>query len=122
MEKKDTEKESKVGAVAGGRNDSSASTAEQVSDERVTNALHMMQDHLQQATVISERRAQKKLSEQATSKTWGDAAYEAMEAATQARERQHEHKDARRPQKPRQCTAVPSRIPLKKKSEAREAR
>ena len=29
---------------------------QQVSDVRVTNALHMMQDHLQQTTVISQRR------------------------------------------------------------------
>ena len=57
---------------------------EQVSDERVTNALHMMQGHLQQITVISQRRSQKTLAEQAASRTKGNAPYEAMEPATQA--------------------------------------
>ena len=56
----------------------------QVSDERLTNALHMMQDYLQQITVISQRRSQKTLAEKAASRTKGNAAYEAMEAATQA--------------------------------------
>ena len=49
-----------------------------------------MQDHLQQTRVICQRRSQKALTEQATSKTKGNAAHEAMEAATQARERQEE--------------------------------
>ena len=50
----------------------------------------MMQDHLQQTTVISQRRLQKTLSERSASRTKGDVAYEAMEAVTQARERQEE--------------------------------
>ena len=49
-----------------------------------------MQDHLQQITVMSQRRSQKTLSEQSTSRTKGDAAFEAMEAFTAARERQDE--------------------------------
>ena len=40
-------------------------------NERVTNALHMMQDHLQQTRVISQRRSQKALTEQAVSKDKG---------------------------------------------------
>ena len=54
--------------------------------ERVTNALHVVQDHLQQTRVISQRRSQKALTEQAASKTKSDAANETTEAATQARE------------------------------------
>ena len=56
-----------------------AQNSEQVSDERVTNGLHMMQDHLQQTTVISHRRSQKTLTEQAASRTKGNAAYEATD-------------------------------------------
>ena len=52
----------------------------------------MMQDHLQQTTVISHKRAQKTLAEQSASKTKGYAAYEATEATTQAREWQEEAK------------------------------
>ena len=48
---------------------------------------------MQQTRVISQRRAQKMLSGRSTSKTKGDAAYEAMEAVAQAREQQ---KEARR--------------------------
>ena len=62
------------------------------SDERVTTVLQTMQDHLQQTTLIAQRRSQEMLSEQSTSKTKGDAACEAMEAFTQARERQAEAK------------------------------
>ena len=74
-----------------GWDDSSATASpthnpEHVSDERFTTALHMMLDHLQQTTVISQRRSQKTLTEQTASRTKGNAAYEAMEAATQARE------------------------------------
>ena len=49
-----------------------------------------MQDHLHQTTVIAQRRSQNLLSEQSTSKTKGNAAHEAREALTQARERQEE--------------------------------
>ena len=93
--------EARLGAVPGRDGttqgwDNSLATASpaqhpgQVSDERVTNALRMMQDPLQQTTVISQRRSQKMLSEQSTSKTKGNAAHEAMEAAARARERQAE--------------------------------
>ena len=61
-----------------------------VSDKRVANALHMMQDHLQQTTVISQWRSQETLAKQSASKAKGSAAFEAMEAATQAREWQAE--------------------------------
>ena len=55
------------------------------------NALHKMQDYLQQTIVISQRRSQKTYNEQATSRTNGNAADEAKEAtATEARERQEE--------------------------------
>ena len=47
-------------------------------------------DHVQQAMVIFQRRSQKTLTEQSASKTKGNAAHEAMEAATQAREWQAE--------------------------------
>ena len=45
---------------------------------------------MQQTMVISQRRSQKTYTEQATSRTKGNAADEAKEAATQARERQEE--------------------------------
>ena len=62
----------------------------QISDERVTTTLHTMQDYLQQTTVISQRRSQKMLSDQSSPQTRGNAAYEVMEALTQARDRQEE--------------------------------
>ena len=55
------------------------------SQMRVTSALHRMQDHLQQTMVISHRQSQKTHAEQAASRTNGNAAYVAVEAATQAR-------------------------------------
>ena len=66
---------------------STAQNPDQAPDERATNALHTMQDHLQQTTVISQRLAQKMLSEQSASKTMGNAACEDMESATHARTR-----------------------------------
>ena len=50
----------------------------------------MLQEHLQQTTVISHRRSQKTLSQRAASRTKGNAACEATEVATQAREQQEE--------------------------------
>ena len=50
-----------------------------MSNERATTALQAVHDSLQQTTVIAQRRSQKILSEQSTSKTKGDAAYEAMD-------------------------------------------
>ena len=85
-------KQSRSGAKKGW-DDSSPRTSpktEQVSDEHVTTALHAMQDHLQQTTVISKRRSQKTLCEQSRPRAKGDAAYEALEALTQARQRQEE--------------------------------
>ena len=69
-----------------GWDDSSTTTSpisESIPDERVTNALHLMQDHLQQTTVIAQERSQKTHTQQAASKTQGNAAHEVMEAATQ---------------------------------------
>ena len=54
---------------------------EQISDV----PLHIMQYHLQQTTVIFQRRSQKMLSEQSSSKIKGNGAWEAL---TQGRERQ----------------------------------
>ena len=69
-----------------GWDDSSTTTSpisESIPEGRVTNALHLMQDHLQQTTVIAQERSQKTHTEQAASKTQGNAAHEVMEAATQ---------------------------------------
>ena len=49
-------------------------TPEQISDECATTAMHTMQVHLQQTTVNAQRRSQKMLSEQSTSKTTGNTA------------------------------------------------
>ena len=61
-------------------------TSESIPDGRFTNALRMMQDHSQQTVVISQRQSQKTHTEQAASKTHGNAAYEVMVTATQARD------------------------------------
>ena len=61
-------------------------------DERVTNAVHRVQDLLQQTTVLSQRRSTKTHTERAVTISRGSAAYAAMEAATRARERQEEAK------------------------------
>ena len=61
---------------------------EQIPDERVTTAMHTMQDHLQQTIVISQRRSQKTLTEQAASKTNGNAANEAILRRLKGRRRQ----------------------------------
>ena len=53
------------------------------------NAPHVMQDHLQQTLVISQRRSQK-THEHAASRTKRNTANESTEAASQARERQEE--------------------------------
>ena len=56
-----------------------------------------VEDHLQQTTLIAQRRSQKMPSDKSNSPTKGNAAYEAMDALTHARERQqvarrlHEH-------------------------------
>ena len=74
-----------------GWDDISATTSpisESKLDERLTSGLHMMQDHLPQTIVISQRRLQKTLSERSASKTKGNAACETTEAVAEARERQ----------------------------------
>ena len=50
-----------------------------------------MQDQLHRTVVISQRRSQKSHSEQAASGTKGNAAYEALEAVTQARSEAVKH-------------------------------
>ena len=85
------------------------------------NALHKMQDYLQQTMVISQKRSQKTYTEQSTSGTKGNAACEAIEAATQARDLQqearrffYEQKNVKRPQKPRRSSTAPSKTLLQK--------
>ena len=78
-----------------GWDDSSATVSpvqnpEQISDERVTTALHTMQEYLQQTIVIAKRRWQNVSSKHTVSKTKDDAAYEAMEAFTTAGARQED--------------------------------
>ena len=63
---------------------------EPASDERVTNALHRVQDLLQQTRVLSHRRSKKTHTELAAERSRGNAAYAAMEAPTRAREWQEE--------------------------------
>ena len=78
-----------------GRDDSTASepaAAEPAPDERVTNALHTVQDLLQQTTVPSQRRSQKTHAERAATKSKDNADCAAMEAATRARVWQDEAK------------------------------
>ena len=53
---------------------------EQMSDERVMTALHTMQDHLQQTTVMTQRRSRQMRPEHTVPKSKGDAAYDAMKA------------------------------------------
>ena len=55
---------------------------EPVSDERITNALQRVQDHLQEAMAISQKRSQRTCTEQAASRTKGNAAHVAVEAVT----------------------------------------
>ena len=52
---------------------------------RTTNAPHTMQDHLQQTMVMSQRRSQKTLTEQAAPKTKGNAACETTEGTRSPR-------------------------------------
>ena len=103
-----------------------SAASELIPDERVMNALHKMQDYLQQAMVISQRRSQKTCTEQATSRTNGHAAFsEAMEAATQARDRQeegrlfYEQKHVKRAQKPRRSSTAPSKTLSQKPKRSR---
>ena len=52
-----------------------AATPEPIPDERIMNTPHKMQDHMQQTTVVSQRRAQKTYTEQAASRAKGNAAH-----------------------------------------------
>ena len=62
------------------------------SDEQVTNAIHRLQDRLQQTLALSQRRSHKTHSERAASLSKGTAEYAAMDAITQARDWQEEAK------------------------------
>ena len=66
--------------------------SEPASDERVTNALHRVQDLLQQTTVLSPKKTP---TERAVTISKGNAAHAAMEAATRARVWQDEAKRLR---------------------------
>ena len=85
----------------------------QVSVERVTDALHMMQDHFQQTTVISQRRSQKTVSEQAASTMLPARPRRPLLRHVNGKKRRgaSASKHCRRPQKPRRCTAAQSRTP-----------
>ena len=58
------------------------------------NAVHRLQDRLQQMLTLTQRRSHKTVTERATSVSKGNAAYAAMEAAVMAREWQEEAKRA----------------------------
>ena len=58
------------------------------------NAVHRLQDRLQQTLVLSQRRSHKTFFERATSISKGNAAYAAMQAVTVARGWQEEAKRA----------------------------
>ena len=67
---------------------------EQAPDEQVMNAVHRLQDQLQQTLALTQSRSHKKVTERATSVPKGNDAYAAMEAVTLAREWQAEAKRA----------------------------
>ena len=67
---------------------------EQAPDEQVINAVHRLQDRLQQMTAMTKRRSHKTGTERATSISKGNDAYAAMEAVIMAREWQAEAKRA----------------------------
>ena len=80
---------SKVGAVPG-RDGTTPQRQPHPPRERPTNVLRMMQDHLQQTTVISHGRSQKTLAEQLHHRTKNKVAYEAVDSSSQACGRQAE--------------------------------
>ena len=97
---------------------------EQFSDDRVTNALHTTQDHLQQTTVISQRRLLKTRCKQFPSKTkamlptrpW----IQLLKHANGKRRRGvSTSRSARRPRRPRQCSMAPSSTPVGKLKRSR---
>ena len=67
---------------------------EQAPDEQVMNAVHRLQDQLQQTLALTRRRSHKTVTERATSVSKGNHAYAAMEAVIMAREWQAEAKRA----------------------------
>ena len=67
---------------------------EQAPDEQVINAVHRLQDRLQQILAMTKRRSHKTGKERATSVSKGNDAYAAMEAVISARECQAEAKRA----------------------------
>ena len=67
---------------------------EQAPDEQVVNAVHKLQDRLQQIQTLTRRRAHKAGTEATTSVSKGNDAYAAMEAVIKAREWQAEAKHA----------------------------
>ena len=67
---------------------------EQAPDDQVINAVHKLQDRLQQILTLTKRRAHKAGTERATSASKGKDAYAAMEAVISAREWQAEAKRA----------------------------
>ena len=89
---------------------------EQATDEQVMNAVHRLQDRLQQMLAMTQRRSHKTGAERATSVSKGNAAYEAMEAVILAREWQDEAKrvpttrNSQRLLKPRKSTTTQSDV------------
>ena len=80
-----------------GWQDSSSSDptpTEQAPNEQVANAIHRLQDRLQQMLAMTQRRSHKTGTERAASTAKGNAAYAAMEAVIMAREWQAEAKRA----------------------------
>ena len=65
---------------------------EQTTDELVMNAVHRLQDRLQQMLALTLRRSHKTVTERATLVSKGNDAYAAMEAVIMAREWQAEAK------------------------------
>ena len=61
-----------------------------ISDQRVTTAMHTMQDYPQQTTVMIQRRSQQLPSEHTVSETQGGRGLEAIEALTSAPARQED--------------------------------
>ena len=67
---------------------------EQAPDEQAVNAVHKLQDRLQQMPAMTKKRSHKTGTERATSVSKGNDAYAAMEAVITAREWQEEAKRA----------------------------
>ena len=90
----------------------------QVSDEHVMTALHAMQDHLQQTTVIFQRCSQKSLSEQSTTKQQRVVVLRTRPGRPSPKRVKDKKRrgvtasrSTRRPQWPRQSSTAPKRTP-----------